>query len=339
MKFAEIISEGGWSSTATQGTTITPALVKQVLPVVKQFIGGFNKWLATQQMPPMKMGHPIGSTAYYQRDDEDTEYGDIDLQTIAPDHPDKTDSQVARQYNELLDRYVADKRPPQIHYEGKSLAGHPIFNVGDQYVQVDFVWTTEKYADWSRYRMTPARGVKGAVHGSMFSSFGEVINISIQSVGAQMKVRDGEAAPFARTRKYDSLETLSLDMRKFGLDIVRWLHKKMDINEPLRLSKTLKANPGLNVDDIRSEQLASVLKGMAETFEINDMYGKFNLSDYNNKDELINAFLEHFKSKMEKAASASKFDKAEGPEAVAKAKATKDKLLGGISFVTKLMTS
>jgi len=339
MKINQIINEGGWSSTATQGTTITPVLVKQVLPVVEQFVTGFNKWLKTQNTPPMKTGHPIGSTAYYMRDDDDTEYGDIDLQTIAPDHPDKTDSQVARMYNELLDRYVDERRPPQIHYEGKSLAGHPIFKVGDQYIQVDFVWATEKYADWSRYRMTPAHGVKGAVHGSMFSSFGEIIHISIQAAGAQMKVRDGEAAPFSRTRKYDSLETLSLDMRSFGLDITSWLHDKMDIDEPLQLSKTLKANPGLNVDNIRSEQLALVLKGMAETFEINNMYGKFNLSDIKSKDDLIQKFISHFSNKMQTAASNSKFDKADSPAAVAKAKATKDKLLGGITYITKLMKS
>ena len=337
MKISSIINEGGWSSTATQGTRITPGLVKQVLPVVDEFVSGFNKWLETQNTPPMKTGHPIGSTAYYQRDDEDTEYGDIDLQTIAPDHPDKTDNQVARMYNELLDQYVADRRPPQIHYEGKSLAGHPIFKVGDQYVQVDFVWSTQKYADWSRYRMTPAHGVKGAVHGSMFSSFGEVVHISIQSVGAQMKVRDGESQPFSRTRKFDSLETLSLDMSRFGLDIVRWMHNKMDIDEPLQLSKRLKANPGLDVDNIRSEQLADVLKGMAETFELNDMYGKFNLAPYSNKEELVSAFLDHFSAKMKKAASASKFDKAKSPEAQAKADATKKKLLGGIDFVKGLM--
>lgn len=339
MKISHIINEGGWSSTATQGTKITPELVKQVLPVVEQFVSGFNKWLKTQSVPPMKTGHLIGSTAYYMRDDEDTEYGDIDLQTIAPDHPDKTEAQVAALYNGLLDQYVADRRPPQIHYEGKSMSGHPIFKVGDQYVQVDFVWATEKYADWSRYRMTPAHGVKGAVHGSMFSSWGEVLNISIQSSGAQMKIRDGEAAPFSRTRKFDSLETLSLNMRTFGLDIVRWLYNKMDIDEPLQLSKTLKANPGLDVDNITSEQLANVFKGMAETFELNNMYGKFNLSDYNSKEQLIVAFLDHFTNKMKKAASNSKFDKAASPEAVDKANATKKKLLSGITFVTKLMKS
>lgn len=336
MKITHII-EGGWSSTATQDTTITPKLVKAVLPVVEKFVVGFNKWLATQNMPPMKTGHPIGSTAYYQQDDENTEYGDIDLQTIAPDMPDKTDSQVARIYNELLDKYVSERRPSMVHYEGKSLAGHPIFQVGGDYVQVDFVWSTQKYADWSRYRMTPAHGIKGAVHGSMFSSFGETIDVSIQSVGAQMKIKDGMPAPFSRTRKPDSLETLSLDMRSFGIDILRWMHDKMGIDAPLQVSPLLKANPGLNVENITSEQLADVLKGLAESFAMNDMYGKFNLSKYSNQQELIDAFINHFSDKMTKAASASKFDKAESPEAMAKAQATKKKLLNGIEYVKNLM--
>lgn len=337
MKIHQIIREGGWTSTVIQDTRITPQLVRQVLPVVEQFVAAFNVWLKEQGVPPMKMGAPIGSTAYYQKDSPDTEYGDIDLQTIAPDHPEKTESQVAGIYNKLMDQFIEQKRPPQIHYENKSSAGHPIFKVGKSYVQVDFVWATEQYADWSKHRMTPAHKVKGAVHGSMFSSWGAVMNISLQSSGAQMKIKDNQSQPFARNRNYDTVETITTDMTTFGLDIAKWMHSRMSTQKTFRPSRKLAANPGLDTNNITSEQLADVFKGMAETFEINDMYGKFNLEGFTGSDDLISSFLSHYQDKMVAAANSSKFDKAEGEAAVAHANATKKKLLGGIEFVKDLM--
>ena len=335
MKINQIV-EGGWSSTATQDTKITPPLVKAVLPVVKQFIAGFNNWLKTQNMPPMKMGVPVGSTAYYQRDDDDTEYGDIDLQTVAPDMPGKNDGQVARVYNKLLDQYIADTKPSQIDGSAPAM-GHPIFKVGDQYIQVDFVWATETYADWSRYRMTPAHKVKGTVHGSIFSSFGNVINASIQGSGVQMKIKDNMPAQFSKTRKPDSLEVLSSNMQTFGIDILRWMHDKMDIRDPLRVAPLLKANPGLDTKDIQSKQLTDVIKGLADSFAMNNMYGKFNLANINNRQELIDAFIADFTTKMQTSAASSKFDKAESPEAKAAADATKAKFIKGIDFIKQLM--
>lgn len=335
MKIQQIV-EGGWTSTATQDTKITPPLVKAVLPVVKQFISGFNNWLKTQNMPPMKMGVPVGSTAYYQQDDDDTVYGDIDLQTVAPDMPDKNDSQVGRIYNKLMDQYIAETKPTQVD-DSQPAAGQPIFKVGDQFVQVDFVWSTEKYADWSRYRMTPARGVKGTVHGSIFSSLGNVIEMSIQGAGAQMKIKDGMPAQYAKTRKPDSIEVLTSNMQTFGIDILRWMHNKMELQDPLRVAPLLKANPGLDTKDIQSKQLTDVVKGLADSFALNDMYGKFNLSKLNNRQELIDVFIADFTAKMQKSATASKFDKAESPEAKAVADATKAKFIKGIDFIKQLM--
>lgn len=336
MRIAEIISEGGWASTATQGTTIRPETVKRVLPVVQSFVNKFNKWLAAQDVPPMKIGKPLGSSAYFDVDDDTAEYGDIDLQTIAPDMEGKTASQVGGYYNRLLADYIANERPSEIHYEGK-FTGNPVFRVGNDFVQVDFVWSTEQYADWARWRSTPERGLKGVVYGSMFSSFGEVINISIQSSGAQMKIVGDRDAPFAKTRKFDELATLSSDMQTFGVDILTWMYQRMGGRGRPKLDPLLKANPGLKTDELKGTQLAAVLKGLARSFELNDMYGRFNLSDYANADELIDAFIANYTDKMRKAASAPKFDKAETPEAKKKAEAAKAKILGGIDYIKRVM--
>jgi hypothetical protein len=336
MLIEDIIREGGWASTATQGTVIRPSTVKKVLPVVKSFINDFNKWAAKQNVPPMKMGEPLGSSAYYQQDDETAEYGDIDLQTIAPDMPGKTSSQVASYYNGLLADFVAKERPHQIHYEGK-FTGNPIFKVGGDFVQVDFVWSTEEYADWARWRTTPERGLKGVIYGSMLSSFGEVMDISIQTAGAQVKIVAGKPASFSRTRKYDELVTITKDIRSFGIDILNWLYKRMGgVGKPA-MSPMLKQNPGLKTDKISGEQLALVLKGVAESFEMNNMYGKFNLEQYANKDEFVNAFIEHFSDKMRKSATNSKYDKASTPEAQRKAKESQAKILKGIDYINRVM--
>lgn len=336
MLITEILNEGGWASAATQGTKIRPSTVKAVLPVVKRFIDKFNKWAVAHDTPPMKMGDPLGSSAYYQRDDEDTEYGDIDLQTIAPDMPGKSSGQIATYYNKLLGDFVASERPPEIHYEGK-FTGNPIFKIGDEFVQVDFVWSTENYADWARWRSTPERGLKGVIYGSMFSSFGDVIDISIQSSGAQMKIVNDQPAKFARTRKFDELATLSSNMSNFGVDILNWLYQRMGGQGRPKIDPLLKSNPGLDTQNISGEQLANVLKGLAKSFELNNMYGKFNLKDYSNADELINAFIENFSAKMHKSASSSKYDKAESPEAQRKAREAKEKILKGIDYIKRVM--
>jgi hypothetical protein len=67
------------------------------------------------------------------------------------------------------------------------------------------------------------------------------------------------------------------------------------------------------------------------------MFGKANLKEFNNADEFIRAFIDHFTDKMEKAINPTKFDKAQSPEAIKKAQDTKNKLEYGIEFVSKLM--
>ena len=67
MKIRELF-EGGWETTATQSTVITPAITKVALGVMKnQFIPDLNKFLATQGIEPIEMGHPTGSSAHYQK--------------------------------------------------------------------------------------------------------------------------------------------------------------------------------------------------------------------------------------------------------------------------------
>ena len=85
MKIYEIIQEGGWSSTVTQGTKITPAIIGPALGILRAFIEGFNEWLDKHGQPPVRVGTPTGSSAHHEKDLTDPErqdviYGDIDVQ-------------------------------------------------------------------------------------------------------------------------------------------------------------------------------------------------------------------------------------------------------------------
>jgi hypothetical protein len=137
------VKEGGWDTTATQGTVITPNIVRAALAVTQQFVNDFNRFLADRNREPVRMGKPTGSTAYHEIDPDDKIYGDIDLQMVAPPEPGITYGQFTVMYNKFADEFVRINRPAYVH-PTESKPGHPIIKVGnDAYVQVDFMWHPE----------------------------------------------------------------------------------------------------------------------------------------------------------------------------------------------------
>jgi len=330
--------EGGWTDTVTQGTKITPNTVRETLNVVKMFIDDFNKWLVGQDEDAVKMGEPLGSTVYFQVDDEGKEYGDIDLQIIAPAIEGKTESQIATHYNKLADDFIAAKSPNTVFQTDKPASGHIIFQILENtFVQVDFMWATEKVADWARWRNTPEQGVKGLVHGSVFSSLGDSLDISISTSGAQMKIVGNEPASYAKTRKFDELAQISLNIENFGIDMLLWMYARMGYTNQPKIDNELQQYPGINKTDVRIADLVHMIKGLSKSFELNDMYGKFNLKNYSSSQDLLNAFIKIFDSKMNKAMNASKFDKAKTSNAIAKVEQTREQIKTGQEMVHKLM--
>jgi len=338
---AHELLEGGWESVATQNTKITPALTRAALEQVEEFTADFNKYLDAQGVLQVKMGKPTGSSAYYDVDDEDKIYGDIDLQMIAPEQDGMTTNQLTAFYNKHMNDFIKTAKPDYVYDEGKEIRGHVIFVIGTPvFVQVDFIWAIEKEADWARYRTTPERGVKGLVYGSLYSSFGEVINMSIQLAGAQMKIKDGAPVNFQKNRKVDSVETLSLDIENFGVDILRELFTRTYPDTPegaMQIDPELKANPGLVKDNIKMSSLVSVIRGLGKSFELNDMYGKYNLINIESYNDLISKFMDHLRAKTEAAKVAKKFDKAKTPEAKAKVESIRQQIDAGMATVEKLI--
>ena len=68
MHIFDIVKEGGWDTTVTQGTVIHPAVVKTVLSIVQQFVTDFNAWLEPKSLGPVQIGRPTGSGAYHEQD-------------------------------------------------------------------------------------------------------------------------------------------------------------------------------------------------------------------------------------------------------------------------------
>lgn len=335
MRAREFIIEGGWATTVTQGTVITPAVVKQALSIIQQFTQDFNVWLADKGLPQVQVGRPTGSSAYHDVDPEDKVYGDIDLQMIAPEvESNQSQSQFSGYWNKLADEFVKHRNLSYVH-PTESKIGHPIIEVAkDKYVQIDFMWHPPKLADWGAARVTPERGVKGLLHGNMFSALGEILDMSIQHAGVQLKVVDNQRVPFSKRKDTQTL-TISSSPDTFILDILKWIAERQGITKPV-VSKELAANPGTNIKDVKIASLVKGVRGFAQSAEANNMFGKGDLANFVNAQDFLGKFIQQYRSKAEADIAGAKRDKAATPDAIARANADREKVQKGLAMVMDL---
>lgn len=328
--------EGGWDDVITQKTVITPAVVKLALKQAEKFINGFNEYLSKKGIPPTRIGTPTGSSAYHEIDAEDAIYGDIDLQIVVPETKETTDmttSYIQGYWYRLMDEFVQSSKLDYLYPESEP--GHPIFSVGDdRWVQVDFMPHPEPLAKWGAARTIPERGVKGLLHGNMFSVLGEMLTMSIQHAGVQYKARDGMKQPYSTTRKNYTLHTITTDPETFVMDIFKHEAELQGISNP-KIDPLLNKHPGKNLKDVKVSNLVNAVKGLARSFEINGMYGKGDLSSYSTANDFISKFWELYQAKAVKDIEAKKRDKAITPEAKARAEADKEKIIKGLEYVRK----
>ena len=234
-------------------------------------------------------------------------------------------------WNKLVDEFIRTNNVSYVDLEDTK-PGHPIFKIGqDQYVQVDFMWHPSQLSSWGAARVTPERGVKGLLMGNMYSALGEIMDLSIQHAGVQLKLVNGQQVPFSKQKGVE-LKTISTDPRTWVLDILKYYGGKTV--DPL-----LKANPGTNTDDVKIATLANAIKGLAKSFEMNNLYGQGVLARFSNADDFINKFVERYTAKAEADINAPKRDKAETPEAKARAEADRQAVKKGLEMVQNLFKS
>ena len=337
MKIRELL-EGGWDSTVTQNTVLKPAIVKDVLAVVDQFVIDFNRYLSVNGQGPIQRGKPTGSSAYHEIDTAekvDTIYGDIDLQMIAPPVEGASYGQFTTYWNKLADDFV---KSSSVHYVDTALSkpGHPIFQIGDKdYVQVDFMWHWPEISAWGAARVTPERGVKGLLTGKMYSVLGELLDMSIQHAGVQLKTIDGRQVPFSK-QKGTEIKTITITPETFIYDIFRYEYQQITGN---RFSKTTPIDTlllqfkGNDISEVKIAKLANGIKGLAKSFEMNGMYGKGNLSGFASAQDFLDRFMSLYEDKIITDVNAKKRDKAETPSAKARAESDKQRLLTGLEMV------
>ena len=337
MKIRDIICEGGWDTTLTQGTVLHPKVVGVALKIVDRFVVDFNKFLKKQGLGPVRRGTPTGSSAYHEidsREDPEKIYGDIDLQMIAPETEGQSTSQFTGLWNKLADDFVKAGHAPYVDVS-ESKPGHPIFALGNnQYVQIDFMWHPERLAAWGASRVTPERGVKGLLQGNMFSVFGELLNMSIQHAGVQLKVVDGQHVPFSK-QKGTQVVTVTTEPKTFILDTFKYVANQMGIKKP-RVSKQLQQFAGNDITDVKISKLVNGVKGFAESAELNDMFGQGELAAYSSAQDFIQKFWQRYEEKAMADVNATKRDKATTPEAQARAESDREKVLQGLNKVRDL---
>ena len=332
-----LLIEGGWASSLTQDTKLTPEVVKECVGLYKKFVSDFNKFLKGKGEEEVEEGEPIGSAHYYERDAKETpekEYGDVDMLFYIPRIEGVTDNANKNKYKDLIKEFLQGK--DDVQTENGNFLIFKLPNGG--YAQIDLVMAYSDSKDWARGRMTPERGLKGAIGGTLYSSLAEVLDLSINISGVEAKVKDGVPVSFRRG-KVDRIDTVSRDISNFGMDICKYYYKVVTGKDPkeMKVGPKLKKNPGMDPKNVRNEDIALMVKGVGETLQLNGLFGKANLSDIESYSDFINQISQVYREKMLTGIESSKFEKASGPEGERKAKEAKEKLTKGMEQVLQYL--
>ena len=324
---------GGWETIVTQETVIRPSTVGLVLKTMKSFIDDFNKYLEEESLSErVQLGFPTGSSAHYETDFETQIYGDIDLQLIVP-NANISGYSLQQMWFTLLNDFIKSEKLKYIH--SSSYPGHPVIQIGENdWVQVDLMIHQEYLAKWGRYRTTAQPGIKGLLNGNLFSVLGQMFNMSIQHSGVQLKLRNNTRCPFNIKKDYE-LVTVSTDIEHFVKDIFDYEYQLTGKNkEDCNISPLLEKYQGVDVESTSIKHLVNAIKGLAESFELNGMFGPDEL--YKSYDEFIEEFLNLYENKAHREIASSKRDKASTESAIKRAENERIKIYEGLKYVMEL---
>jgi hypothetical protein len=328
--------EGGWATTVTQQTKITPVTVREVLEIMALLTQEFNQWLRHHDHAPgvVELGSPTGSGYYHKQDPDHKEYGDVDLQMIAPNPWGHSHSTYSSEWNHLWDEWVARHQPPQVNLT-HSTPGHPILEMQDGgLVQVDFMWHQPAHAEWGLARSVPPRGIKGLLNGNMFSVLGSMLNMSLQHSGAQVKVdAQGESVPFSK-KKGVTLKTITHDPHHLFLDLLSYLLKKP--MSQLKIPHLLTHAPGVQWPNPDIKVLIHGIQGLAQAITLNQGWAKHELKSYASEQEFKNEFWRQYEAKALQEINNPKRLKAETPTAQARAQRDMASIQQGLLMVKKI---
>jgi hypothetical protein len=326
------LNEGGWASTKTQGTPLTPEVIKLVVDRMNYLSTEFNSHLRELGLPSLDIMKPIGSGTWWEedlKDQPDKLYGDVDYMVAYPTlkltSKDERADEIAtvKLYNaELLMLIEADKMPGVDLEETRKASTDSslklILELDIQgkpgWVQVDMVVTHKEYADWAVFRMTPIKNVKGFVLGNLYSSFGEVLDLSIQARGVRAKFEGEVMRPYSKRKGTDE-RMLTQNIQTFIDDIARFFWEQANSGKAYTQSETLSKWKGMDRKNPRFEDLTDGIKALSDTLSQLDEFGT--TIKYKSREQFLKAVVNRYEEKMMTTYNASKFDKAETPAAKA----------------------
>jgi hypothetical protein len=165
----------------------------------------------------------------------------------------------------------------------------------------------------------------------MYSVLGELLDLSIQHAGVQLKVQDGHHVPFSK-QKDTQVVTVTTDPETFIYDIFNYQAKQLGIDDPV-VNSMLQQFPGNDIADVQISKLVNGIKGFAYSCEANDMFGQGDLANFSNATDFIDKFWQRYKAKAMMDVNGKKRDKAQTPAAIARANSDREKILQGLATV------
>lgn len=289
----ETVNEGGWlNPTLTSKTAITPQIVEGVFANVEKFVEHFNQHLSNKKLNPIEDFKILGSAKYYKQDIADkigAQYGDIDVMFVLPEVDDETkEAKTKTLYSKLIVDFIVNTSQDYIDKESAKRSGGKqiIIKINEsEWAQIDLLFTFKRYGEWFSTRFSPQRGLKGFVIGNLYSSLADILNIRVSDRGVRARIKDGQITnPLLRKGVIDKL--ISTNPSTFLFDIFLFLAEMFDVKyTTAMIDNRLSSHKGVNSSNIKFEDLAIGIAGLAKTLENSGILEKLGTthSDFINK--------------------------------------------------------
>ena len=329
------LTEGGWATTATQNTQIKPATIKDTLQILRELMVMFNTWLLHNypDVGEVKVTTPTGSGYYHATDHPDKEYGDIDVQMVAANPWKMGHASYTANWNSLWDVWAKQERPAQLDHD-LAKPGHPFLIVPDHgIVQVDLMWQEPEKQMWGLVRSVPPPGIKGLIHGNMFSVLAQIMGMSMQYGGVQVKTQNGQPVSFSK-QKDVTLTTITHNPDRMFWDLLEFVSGK-PVSQ-LKMNNLIQNTPGIQLPRSDVADMIQGIKGLAKAFEDNNLFGTKYLTKYQNAHEFLSAFWQVYSQKAQDELNNPKRLKAQTPAAKARAARDIDSIKKGLAHVKEI---
>ena len=327
--------EGGLKAPHLTGhVNLNQETVAAAIDVYKKVMEMWNEHLSSDNMKNVSVIGPVGSSAYYLKDEPGTEYGDVDFlvsfpvktdDTMGPADIRKAENEAKRNYENSLRDFLNTSVDVEDYVNtAASNKGSPFLLIvrlpsGD-HVQVDTIVTYPQYSDpgeeeesqWMPYRWIPEQGFKGYTIGNLYMALGNYFNMSIGDRGVTARVVGDQRVSSRKTSA--DLVMISKNIRTFLRDIAREV-----AGEDIAEDDLLLRYPGVNPDNIKISDLANGIKGLALTLG--------NLEIINSPKVMLDSVFESYKEGLQRNVK-SKLSKGLDKESHNKLLNLNDKVLG-----------